>query len=35
MKLKPEALAAKEQHDSRVHFMALLPFLIHCSQVPC
>ena len=28
------ALAANEQHDSRVHLIAPLPCLIHCSHVP-
>ncbi len=34
MKLKPDALAVSEQHDSRVHFSALLPSLMCCSAVP-
>ena len=28
------ALAANDWHDSRVHFAAFLPSLIHCSAVP-
>jgi len=27
-------MAAKERHDSRVHLVASLPSLIHCSAVP-
>jgi hypothetical protein len=30
MKLKPDGVDGNEQHDSRVHFMAFLPSLIHC-----
>src|ERR1019366_7326331 len=33
MKLEP-ALAANVRHDNRVHLIAPLPSLIHCSQVP-
>src|SRR6516162_2413 len=28
------AMAAKERHDSRVHLVASLPSLFHCSAVP-
>jgi hypothetical protein len=36
VKLKADALAANERHDSRVHRIAPSPSpsLIHCSQVP-
>jgi hypothetical protein len=34
VKLKPNLIAEKEGHDSRVHRIAPLPSLIHCSQVP-
>src|SRR5262249_26575236 len=34
MKLEPHALAANVRHDSRVHLIAPLPSLIHCSHVP-
>jgi hypothetical protein len=34
MKLKPDGVGGEEQHDSRVHFIAFFPSLIHCSAVP-
>jgi hypothetical protein len=32
MKPKPNTLAATERDDSRVHFIAFLPSLVHCSR---
>jgi hypothetical protein len=34
MKLKEDGVGGEERHESRVHRIAPLPSLIHCSQVP-
>jgi hypothetical protein len=34
MKLAPPALIANVLHDSRIHLIAPLPSLIHCSHLP-
>ena len=34
MELETKSLAAKMRHGSRVHLIAPLPSLIHCSAVP-